>query len=167
MNLHDLLTMELAKLPRPLRVVETGSIRNDDISRRDDDGWSTLWFAQQENVSLHSIDLDVSAAGRVLERNGGPRGVTLVQGHSILGLATLIGSFGAGSFDVAFLDSSNDPELILHEFLTALVLVRNGGMILIDDVAIETKPYTGGTQGSSVIEHCRLNQLPYRLCERN
>lgn len=167
MKLTDMLTTELACLSRPIRVVETGSIRIDDETIRDDDGWSTLWFALQGDVLLHTIDLDVSVAQRVLDRHSVKERVTFLQGHSIGRLAELIASQGASSFDVAFLDSGNSPELILHEFLIALVLVRSGGMILIDDVAIKAKPHTGGHKGTAVIEYLQQCHLPYSLIERS
>lgn len=119
-------------------ILETGTIRQDTEAHRFGDGWSTLAFARDvwgSDGHVTSIDLDVQTARRVLDRELGVEAgnyVTLREGYSIHWLAMML---AAGQrFDVILLDSENDPQLILHEFMIATQLLRRPGMILVDDV---------------------------------
>lgn len=121
-----------------LAILETGTIRVDSEAHRQGDGWSTEAFARdcmgRGEGSVTSIDLDVSVADKVLTRLGPNLRslVTLRQGHSIEWMAAML---GAGElFDVILLDSDNDPQLILHEYMLAEKLLRRPGLILVDDV---------------------------------
>lgn len=116
-----------------LKILETGSIRNEAEEYHQNDGWSTLTFAQYVQAhggSITSVDLDITAADAVLTRHGLRDTVNLVQQHSIEFLA---GELGAGTrYDVILLDSENDADLILNEYLLAKHL--GPGLVLVDDV---------------------------------
>ncbi len=153
MYMHDILANHLATIRgmRPegyeLQILETGSIRQDTEAHRLGDGWSTLAFA--ENVIKHgghvtSVDLDVSTARQVLTREGVIDDVTLRQGHSIDWMASMLGS--GQRFDVILLDSDNDAQLILHEFMIAQKLLQRPGLIMVDDVVPGSKEVVKGHQ---------------------
>ena len=119
-------------------ILETGTIRQDTEAHRAGDGWSTLAFARDVwggDGHVTSVDLDTRTARRVLDRELGAEAenyVTLREGYSIHWLAMML---AAGQrFDVILLDSENDPQLILHEFMIATQLLRRPGLILVDDV---------------------------------
>jgi hypothetical protein len=118
---------------KDLAILETGSIRNEAELYHQNDGWSTLTFAlhvADHGGSLTSVDLDIAAADTVLTRHGIREHVNLVQQHSIEFLA---GEVAAGArYDVILLDSENDADLILHEYLLAKNL--GPGLVLVDDV---------------------------------
>jgi hypothetical protein len=142
MNFQEIIRQELAALAdrignTALDIVETGTIRGGGDQYRTGDGWSTVAFA--EHVRDHggtftSIDLDVSISRAVLAGHADhlDRHVTLVEGHSIRMLAREV---AAGSMvDVALLDSDNDAQLILHEYLVVSAMLRRPGVLLVDDV---------------------------------
>jgi hypothetical protein len=149
----DLIRAELAKFrsriandrdplaAEHLTIVETGSIRNDDPAYEVDDGWSTLTFAEDVNAHeygrLYSIDLDISTAERVLrQRDALTDHVTLIEGYSIDVLAELVGlGFLDFAADVLYLDSDNDGQLILHEYLVARRFLKTPGLVMVDDIS--------------------------------
>lgn len=149
MHMHDIINEQLARLrdrlgvarPDPdggLAILETGTIRVDSEAHRKGDGWSTEAFARDcmgySAGTVTSIDLDTSVADRVLTRlSPNLRSlVTLRQGYSIEWMAAMIEA--GQKFDVILLDSDNDPQLILHEYMLAEKLLRRPGLILVDDV---------------------------------
>lgn len=137
-HFSQLLTDELAAYSArtgrtDLAILETGSIRNEAEEYHQNDGWSTLTFAQhvkEHGGSLTSVDLDITAADVVLNRHGLRDTVNLVQQHSIEFLAGALAE--EARYDVILLDSANDDDLILHEYLLARHL--GPGLILVDDV---------------------------------
>lgn len=148
-----------------LSILETGSIRATGVEYETNDGWSTLAFARQaaeHGGRLMSIDLDVSAARTVLDRHGLLDAVELVQGYSINVLAGLLVA-GTETFDVAYLDSDNDPGLILHEYMLACRLVRTPGIIMVDDVDMES---TGVVKGHALVPWLDQHGVPYRIERR-
>lgn len=137
-HFSQLLTDELAAYTdrtgsRDLVILETGSIRNEAEEYHQNDGWSTLTFAQYVQAhggSLTSVDLDITAADAVLTRHGLRDTVHLVEQHSIEFLATELAA--QERYDVILLDSANDADLILHEYFLAKHL--GPGLVLVDDV---------------------------------
>lgn len=154
-HMHDILTDLLQAFqavhrpsgPPELQILETGSIREDTEQHRKGDGWSTLTFAKYINDNVPggyvtSIDLNVDVAERVLQRERVSQHVVLREGYSIEWMASML---AAGQrFDVILLDSDNDPQLILHEFLIAQKLLRRPGLILVDDVVPDSKTIRKG-----------------------
>lgn len=141
---------------RELRILETGSIRNEAEQYHQNDGWSTLTFAEyvaENGGSLTSIDLDTRAADAVLTRHGLRDCVELVQDHSINVLAGLIADHSnQHAFDLMLLDSDNDADLILHEYLLAKQLIRSPGVILVDDVEPGSKTVVKGHKLLPLVE---------------
>jgi predicted O-methyltransferase YrrM len=156
MNMHmtDILSEQIdrfldglgADTDYPLQILETGTIRQDTEAHRLGDGWSTLTFAKLAGTEGHvtSIDLDVSVARAVLAREGVADRVTLREGHSIEWMASMIEA--GQKFDVILLDSDNDPQLILHEYLLARKLLRRPGLLLVDDVVPGSATVVKGQQ---------------------
>lgn len=166
MHLHDLLSEELAGLRRrknsdALDILETGSIRGDSGEYLSNDGWSTLLFAKhirKYGGSFVSVDLNVEVAQRVLDRHGLADCATFTRGHSIDVLARLL--YGTMRFDLIYLDSDNDADLILHEYFVARMLLRSPGLILVDDVDLES---TGVVKGHALVPYLEREGVNYRL----
>jgi len=139
-TLEVILQRELAGLQersgkKALDVLEVGTIRETAEGARPADGWSTLFFA--EHAAKHGgrvvgVDLDVTAARQVLTSHGVADRVELLTGSSLDVMPRLIQQ--GYSFDVVFLDSGNDPELVMREYTFAKSLIRSGGLLLADDM---------------------------------
>ena len=186
MHLSEILKKELAAFSKrakgkELDIVETGTIRGDGENYRINDGWSTLTFAEwakENGGQVTSIDLDVSTAKRVLEDRELLAQVTLMQGHSVDVLSTIVAqawghvkknnkgvpvSLDEGFFDVAFLDSDNNGALIFHEYLVVKKIVRSPGLIIVDDVDITS---TEVVKGHEILPWAQANNIPHRIIER-
>lgn len=187
-HLSEILKSELAKLRErivatgtsadpdaSLDILETGTIRNTGEAYRVNDGWSTLTFAEDVHASggnLVAIDLDVSAAREVLEARGLADVVVLREGHSIDVLSEMLAGIGnlgkyydtPDSYNVAFLDSDNDAGLILHEYLIVKRMVRSPGLIMVDDVDMDS---SGVTKGHQIVPWLDAHGTPYRLEKRH
>lgn len=162
----------------PLDILETGTIRNTGENYRINDGWSTLTFAEEvanQGGSLVAIDLDVSAAREVIEGRGLDLRLTFFEGHSVNVLSGMLANAygrakraadgqlilgGSGFTDVAFLDSDNDAALILHEYLIVKRMVRSPGLIMVDDVDVES---SGVVKGHDIIPWLEREGTPYRV----
>lgn len=83
-----------------------------------------------------SVDLDVSTAAKVLQNHELDPYVKLIRGYSIEVLTDML--LSGQEFDVILLDSDNDPRLILHEYMIAKRLLSDGGIIIVDDVDLES-----------------------------
>lgn len=167
MHLHEILTAEFNRFGNaPINVIETGTIRGNSDASRIGDGWSTLWLAERRarcGGELHAIDLDIATAAKVLDAHGVANDVVLEQGHSIDRLAALCRR--GRRWDVVFLDSDNDAQLILHEFLIAQHLVTDGGLILIDDVRMPHQP-VGAFKGDQVWPYIQKHGFAHHIVER-
>ena len=168
--MHDALTKELDALRArrgydELAILETGCIRMEDPTYRDSDGWSTLTFAQyiqSHGGTLTSVDLDTSVAQRVLKEAGADKRVTFVDGYSIDVLAGMIVS--EQSFDVVMLDTENDAQLVLHEYLVAKRLVTTGTLMIFDDVDMTN--ISGAVKGHQVVPWFDHHGIHYRMQQR-
>ena len=166
-HFSQLLTDELAAYSaragrRDLTILETGSIRNEAEEYHQNDGWSTLTFAQhvkEHGGSLTSVDLDISAADVVLTRHGLRDTVNLVEQHSIDFLAAQIAT--GARYDVILLDSENDADLILHEYMLAKNL--GAGLILVDDVEPGS---TTVVKGHKLLPLIETSGTPSRMLRR-
>lgn len=172
MHLHDILRSEFAKFGHnALRIVETGTIRGTNEPSRVGDGWSTQffahWLAEHDGGELIAIDLHTATVPMVLTEDEMKR-VVLRQGHSIAELSHLLSMRDTLDVDVAFLDSDNDAQLILHEFMIARELVCKGGLIIIDDVHMPHHPSAEprAKKGDLVWPYVRELSLPHRVHER-
>lgn len=189
MHMNELLNHELEHVAaefgtRRLNILETGCIRNDGEQYRINDGWSTWtlakWVAENGGTST-SIDLDISKAHGVLSRHGlfsggtlpdpgaegavASGGVTLDQGYSVNVLARILASGVRQAFELILLDSDNDPNLILHEFMIAKHLVKPGGTILIDDVSLDNDG-PDGSKGDAIVPWAEAHGIPSRTVKR-
>jgi methyltransferase family protein len=144
MHMHDILNAEIDAFRKThrgpgrfdMQILETGTIRQDTEEHRLGDGWSTQALAAHAAAfggHVTSVDLDTRVAETVLTRLGLVDQVTLRQGYSVEWMAAMI---AAGQrFDVVLLDSENDPQLILHEYMLALKLMEaRPCLLLVDDV---------------------------------
>lgn len=186
MHLSEILTNELTALAertgrRKLDLLETGTIRGVTEEYQSNDGWSTLTLAAYAKVNggkLTSIDLDVKASRAILKEHGLSSAVRLTQGHSIEVLSGLVASAyavaekpadnevrvgGPGFLDLAFLDSSNDGSLIFHEFLIVRHIMRSPGVIIVDDVDMES---TEVVKGQKILPYVLAHDIPHRVIER-
>lgn len=174
MHLHEILDHELGRFDeRAINIIETGTIRGRGVASEIGDGYSTLFFAkhvQEHGGRLVAIDLNTKTAQLVLEDHKALDAVTLHEGHSISWMAhELLSLIEEPDFDVAFLDSDNDPQLVFHEFLIAEKLVRRGGLIIVDDVRMdhhtEGEP-TLAKKGDIVWPYVKRHGYTWRIHER-
>ena len=168
MRLNDLLEEEMSSLTsrlgrKNLRILETGTIRGTGEEYRDNDGWSTLVFAEcvkEYGQLFYSVDLDVSVATQVLGTRNLLPYANLVKGYSVDVLARMLAGRIA-TFDLILLDTDNDAELILHEYLIARHLLSDeGGTILVDDVDLES---SGVVKGHKLVPWLDANKTEYRI----
>jgi predicted O-methyltransferase YrrM len=155
------------KLGRPLDIVEIGSIRSAVNRYRADDGWSTLTFAEHvedHGGTLTSIDLNIDAARTVLARHGLLDLVLLVRGLSIDVLAGMVAAGDGPGVDVVYLDSDNDANLVLHEYLLASRLVRTPGLIMVDDVDLGSATVV---KGHKLVPWLDRTNTPYQVVRRS
>lgn len=150
-----------------LALLETGSIRGTGEQYHQNDGWSTIAFAEQvrdHGGEFYSIDINIQAADTVLSERGLRDEVNLIEGYSVDVLAGfLAGDKGCPQLDVALLDSDNDGQLILHEYMLAQHMVRSGGLILVDDVDLDS---TGVVKGHLLAPWLRDKGIDYRIERR-
>lgn len=135
MRMQEIITAELSRIGGPLRTLETGSIRSVEPQYEAGDGWSTLAFARyarDQGGVFVSIDLDISAAEEVLERHDLREAVDLREGNSLDVLPEIV-EYGTG-LDVVLLDSDNDADLIMDEFMIVRRALGPGSVLLVDDV---------------------------------
>jgi predicted O-methyltransferase YrrM len=146
MNFQEIIRQELAALDdrtghAALDIVETGTIRGGGDTYRTGDGWSTVAFAEHvrdNGGSVTSIDLDVAIARAVLAGHADrlDRHVELVQGYSVQVLTRL--AIEGRRFDVVLLDSDNDAQLIIDEWLVASTMLERPGLLIVDDVDLKS-----------------------------
>lgn len=172
MHLHEILKTELdARFGpnKPLRIVETGTIRGTHEPSRIGDGWSTQFFARRVLASrgyeVVTIDLNTKTVPMVLSKEE-MSVARCLEGNSIGWLSFLAKRVDRdGYFDVVLLDSDNDPQLIYHEFLIAEHLVEPHGLIIIDDVAMEGHTF-GARKGEIVWPEIKAQGYTHRCIER-
>lgn len=172
MDLQGIIRSELTALTErtereTLDIVETGTIRDTGDQYRSGDGWSTVAFAEHvrdHGGTFKSIDLDVSVAREVLA--GHPdhldQHVALMQGHSIQTLGRF--AFLGYHFDVALLDSDNDAQLILHEYLIVSTMLRHPGLLLVDDVDLDSETVLKGHRLAPWLDR---EGVPYEIIQRD
>jgi predicted O-methyltransferase YrrM len=168
MNLKEIIQKELVSLDwyrKEKSIVETGTIRGDGDQHRIGDGWSTVALAEHVRDSggmVTSIDLDVSTARRVLAEHGLGEYVTLVEGHSIQVLTRL--AVVGRHFDVALLDSDNDAQLVLDEYLAVSVMLQYPGLLIVDDVNLESEVVL---KGHKLVPWLDREGVPYEIVQRD
>lgn len=149
---------------KKLDLLETGSIRSNELRFRDGDGWSTLALGTHVRMNggtATSIDLDTTMASQVLSTHGLDTNVKLIEGHSIDAMAAFVEE--AARFDFILLDTDNDAQLTLHEWYLAKRLIRKGGVIMVDDVEPRSRHVL---KGNDLVPHLELHSIPYELHKR-
>ncbi len=118
---------------RPIKIVETGCMRDLALSAEWGDGWSTLyiarWVAKHPECSFHTVDLSpnsIELAHSALEAEGLAKYCTfhLQDSLKFLGQETWI--------DFAFLDSCDGLQHGLDEF--RLAASAGASLIVMDDL---------------------------------
>lgn len=146
-----------------LTILETGSIRGTEEQYHQNDGWSTLTFAEYVRANsgtLTSVDLDTEAADEVLTRHELRDFVRLVQGDSVATIEALPRDV---ALDVVFLDSDNDSDLIMREFIAVRELTTSPALFLVDDVEPGS---TGVVKGHQILPWLQNNDIAHRLERR-
>lgn len=146
-----------------LNVLETGSIRGTEEQYHQNDGWSTLTIAEyvrENGGSLTSIDLDIAAANEVLTRHGVRDVVELIEGDSVDTINKLPAST---ALDVVLLDSDNNADLIMLEFIAVRPLTNSPALFLVDDVEPGS---TGVVKGHRILPWLEESKIPHRLERR-
>jgi predicted O-methyltransferase YrrM len=172
MHLSEVLLAELAAFSKrtkrkALNIIETGTIRGEGEEYRKNDGWSTVTFAEytkKNGGAVTSIDLNTKTSAKVLGDKSLARHVDLIEGHSIDVLARTLAKDEPGLFDVAFLDSDNDGALIFHEYLIVKQIMRSPGLIIVDDVDIESSEVV---KGHELLPWAQAHGIPHRIIERS
>jgi hypothetical protein len=138
-------------------IAETGTIRNTSFLYKIGDGHSTKtitrFIKKNPGCKFYSIDLNTSVCDTYLSKKGLRKYVELIEGNSLDVLPTL-------DFDVAYLDSDNDAELIFKEFMIAKEKAK---LIIIDDVDPENPELQ---KGVNVMKYLDENNLEYDLLPR-
>jgi len=182
MHMHKIIEQQLAAFrtltgQTALNIVETGSIRFNTKEHEQGDGWSTLQFArdvQANGGNLVSIDLDTSVAREVLTQRGievtensDLCGIHLVDGHSIEVLAHMAlmenGYQLQMPIDVLLLDSANESDLILHEWLVAKRLLAGRSLLMVDDVDLSSPNVV---KGHKIVPWLDEHEIDYRVVPR-
>lgn len=177
MHLSEILKAELKAFTertgnKKLRILETGTIRGATPNYEENDGWSTVTFAEHVKANgglFTSIDLDISTATTVLKSKKLYTHVQQIQGYSVDVLAGLATSMYTdpnateGSYDIAFLDSDNNGSLIFHEYMVVKHMMRSPGLIIVDDVNMNSQEVL---KGHEILPWLIANEIPHRLLER-
>ena len=149
---------------KSLRILEIGTIRATGDEYQDGDGWSTLTFAkdiEKNGGSLLGVDLEIGAATQIIEREGLDKYAKLVQGYSIDVMGRLLAK--GEKFDVIFLDSDNEPTLVMDEWFMAKHLLAEPGLIMADDMDQGVRDVL---KGARLIPYLRGQSIPYRIEQR-
>lgn len=115
----------------PLVIVETGTIRNTAPEYITGDGHSTHIIAKNIQVppdTFYSIDLDIAVAERYLQSLNLSDKVNLIKSDSV----QYLHSFNK-PIHLAYLDSANDPVVVLNEFKAVESKIVKRGYVIIDD----------------------------------
>lgn len=140
-----------------LIILETGRSRNPDW--RGSDGNSTYFFSGLKRIiQMYSVDNDSENYSnyssseeycRKYLKAKQLRKITFINGDSAMEIPKLPVET---TIDIAFLDSANNPELILKEYIAiAPFLNKNEALVIVDDVSNE------GKKGDLLIPYLKKN----------
>ena len=134
-NTFKFLFDEIALLEDDLVIVETGTIRQADWAASD--GHSTVKFVEvvekRPNTEFYTIDTDplaIQTSKDVITKKfkGIPDGVTFIESPANEFLATF-----NKEIDILYLDSANDADITLNEYLSAKNLLKPTSIVMVDD----------------------------------
>ena len=172
MHLSEILRAELDAFrertgKEALDIIETGTIRGETNNYYWGDGHSTITFAEytkEHGGTVISIDDDISTAQKVLKSKRLASRVKLMRRHSAEALEDLAADAEPGGIaDVVFLDSDNDAALTLREYLAARVLLRTPGLVIVDDVDMDSHEVV---KGHEIVPWITAHGIPYRIIKR-
>lgn len=172
MHLSEILRTELDAFrertgKQTLDIIETGTIRGETDNYYWGDGHSTIAFAEyvrEHGGTVTSIDDDITTAQKVLRSKRLGTRVKFLRGHSAEILEDLAGNRDdEGIADVIFLDSDNDASLTLREYLAARALLRSPGLVIVDDVDMESHEIV---KGHEIVPWIEAHGIPYRITKR-
>lgn len=141
-----------------LNIVETGTIRNTNKDYVEGDGHSTLHIAEwikHNGGNFTSIDLYTEVAKRYLTSHNLQNFVKFEQGDSRRILAEM-----TKPLHFVLLDSANDVDVILGEFKLVEPLVVDGGIVMVDDVYMDS---VNVVKGHKVIPYAREKYRVYLI----
>jgi len=127
-------------------VIETGTIRNHHETSR-----STIKMAEYLKGigNLISVDLNQSHINISKEVCKGYDNIEWVQSDSLIFLKAF-----KGEVDLCYLDSVNDKDHIYNEFVLSLPILKDGGVIIIDD-------YHRGQKCNKVVDVLKRLKYPF------
>lgn len=161
-NIINQLNATLARLQRPLLIVETGTIRNREPQYEQGDGHSTRhiidFVIQNPGTEFYSIDIDTDRARSYLTELHLIQHVNLCQDNSINRLKTF------GRIDFAYLDSENNARMTMDEFLLVWPKVPAGGCVMVDDCNEQSVELF---KGDILMPHLRNNGINFEHLPTN
>lgn len=152
--------LEALGIEQPV-IVETGTIRDTSEAFEQGDGHSTRFIAEwvRHNGGLfYSIDTDIKVAAKYLFECDLRSSVQLKEGYSTDVLPTI------EKIDFAYLDSANDADNCLAEFLIVWDKVTSGGCVMVDDcneASVEL------LKGDKLMPYLREHNIEYATLDTN
>ncbi|HOX07936.1 MAG TPA: glycosyltransferase [Planctomycetota bacterium] len=135
---EKVLAEAMGRLPKgPITIVETGTIRDASPAARRGDGWSTLHLARLLSIrnhlggQLYSIDINpdyIETSKKIVDPELHPW-VTWICSDSRKAIKEL----SVEAIDLLYLDSADDPKLILEEFEAAESKLSARAVVVVDD----------------------------------
>lgn len=163
MNLKaKIIIRELSKYRNPV-ILETGCIRHTDIKKAQSDGGSTYYIAnwlKQNKGKLHSIDNKNTGKAKELLKKEGllSENIHFHEGGSLEILRDINMRFVY--YDFVLLDSANDADLILSEYLLIKDKVKKQSTIIVDDVNMSSHVKK---KGHKLIPYLKEINIPFRI----
>jgi predicted O-methyltransferase YrrM len=146
--------------PGPIRIVETGCVRDSNPTSMMSDGWSTFyfakWVAEHPGSSLATIDIDqinIDHCKLFLKRFGLEKNPTFITGDSV----ETLNSWSHGHIDVLYLDSSDDQNHGLEEFKAGYYRNPKPKVIIMDDFV---------SKAAKAVEFASRHGIPFGSIER-
>lgn len=150
----------LSQYSKP-KILEIGCIRETAEPYVEGDGYSTYFFADhvKENGGYFaSVDVSTAVAQEVLGKHDLLEFVEFLEVDGGTYLKKMVAFTPDRLFDYIYLDGENDPQLTMEYFLTAINLVKQEGVIVLDDCDL-TDP--NQLKGRLVVPHLKTLAIPF------
>lgn len=131
-------------------IVETGTSRGDLGGGPVGDGWATIlwaWYADTFNSKVITIDIDVDCIAECMKLTSEFNNILFLVSPSVDFLSRY-----HEPIHLLYLDSADDPELMMEEFKLGSVNVVDCGFVLLDDVGPDFKRGKGTILGPYLLE---------------
>lgn len=157
----DNLNAVYEKFKRPLTIIETGTIRYPDC---DTDGNSTRYIAEwvrdnEPTTIFVSVDLHTEKASEYLKELGLMDYVSLFKFDSLRMLGII-----KNTFEFVYLDSSNDPQHTLDEFMAVWPKLEEGGCLMADDCNVNSPDLL---KGDLLIPYLTDKEMDFEILPTN